>query len=165
MHVRDDWMRPKTEEERSIMKQKVKLSHLVSVTILIVSQMTIYSYLTRFLYNRVLDWRRPNVTAEKPFYVPSKFFYDASDGFNYEISWILQFVSVFFATMSFASIDLFFADLVMHLCGQLVILSKKLENFSPAILEAKGQTAEVFLAEFINRHDHLNRSVTFMCIT
>lgn len=72
-----------------------------------------------------------NITDPSKFLpLPTYHAYDVTRSPQYELTFVLQTVSMVFATMVYAGIDNFLGLLVFHICGQLEILRNRIEHLN-----------------------------------
>lgn len=60
--------------------------------------------------------------------LPTYHAYDVTRSPQYELTFVLQTISMIFAAMSYTGIDNFLGLLVFHICGQLEILRNRIEH-------------------------------------
>ena len=150
----EDWCQPYTECDIQAMWTNARFSRKLSVVCISLAQGTITA---QFIMVVAFGVNKKSQThLKRALYMTSYFPYDTQRSPNYEITWLGQLFSNVFAAGAFSSIDAFFAVLVMHLCGQLSVLRRALEELINEDKIAK-ENFVMELAEIVRRHEHLNR--------
>ncbi|EFN70648.1 hypothetical protein EAG_03837, partial [Camponotus floridanus] len=127
-----DWLKMKSAQERKVMIKKAQTARIIItcgycmmmtvfilITVLPISGISMrYSYLS-------------NITAPSTLLpLPTYHAYDVTRSPQYELTFVLQTVSMVFATMAYTGIDNFLGLLVFHICGQLEILRNRIEHLN-----------------------------------
>ncbi|KAL7300016.1 hypothetical protein TKK_0007325 [Trichogramma kaykai] len=154
----EDW-KNSIGSELETMWKNAKLGRLTSIIIIALAEGTIVSYSVLscllIMSNVKQQKLEYNATVYRPLYFDGNFLYDVQKSPIFEIIWIFQFLSSFFAASSFSAIDGFFSVLVLHLCGNLHNLNEYIRMF---LKETKTESDEFFmkqLGKIVNRHEQL----------
>ncbi|CAL1687668.1 unnamed protein product [Lasius platythorax] len=141
--VAEDWLKLKSAQERDMMIRRARIARIIVtcgyvtmiMALVLVGILPICGISMRYLTN-ITDPDR--LLPLQTYYV-----YDVMSSPRYELTFVLQLASMFFAIMSYTGIDNFLGLLVFHICGQLEILRNRIEH----------------LDKFIDFHDVLRSSV------
>ncbi|XP_015183121.1 PREDICTED: uncharacterized protein LOC107069909 isoform X2 [Polistes dominula] len=147
----EDWKRPKSEKERSIMLDNAKKARIISIwcTTLAHSMTSIYIIPRTLMIARMQrDQFEPQNTVVYPAYFP----YDISGTIAFCISCFGQIVAAYSATVSYIGVDTFITMLVLHVCAQITNLRHTLENLPNEM--ANNFTKDI--KWIVQRHEHLN---------
>lgn len=142
--VAEDWLKLKSAQERDMMIRRARIARIIVtcgyvtmiMALVLVGILPICGISMRYLTN-ITDPDR--LLPLQTYYV-----YDVMSSPRYELTFVLQLASMFFAIMSYTGIDNFLGLLVFHICGQLEILRNRIEQN---------------LDKFIDFHDVLRSSV------
>jgi len=141
--IAEDWQRLKNTYERSMMIKRAQTARIIimcaysamTIAFTFVVVLPICGISIRYLTN-ITD---PGKLLPLQTYYP----YDVSKRPQYELTFFIQSIAIFFAILSYTGIDNFLGLLVFHICGQLEILRYRITH----------------LDNFINFHDILKNNV------
>lgn len=141
--IAEDWQRLKDVREQNTMIRRAQTARLIvtcaysamTIAFTFVVVLPICGISIRHLTN-VTD---PGKLLPLQTYYP----YDVSKRPQYELTFFIQSIAIFFAILSYTGIDNFLGLLVFHICGQLEILRYRITH----------------LDNFIDFHDALKSSV------
>ncbi|XP_018376841.1 PREDICTED: uncharacterized protein LOC108770048 [Trachymyrmex cornetzi] len=141
--IAEDWQKLKNAYERSMMIKRAQTARIIimcaysamTIAFTFVVVLPICGISIRYLTN-VTD---PGKLLPLQTYYP----YDVSKRPQYELTFFIQSIAIFFAILSYTGIDNFLGLLVFHICGQLEILRYRITH----------------LDNFINFHDILKKNV------
>ena len=130
----------------------------VSLLYIFLSQSTFAFYTTQQISVAIIEWRNDLTNITRTTYVEAYFPYDVNKTPNFQLTWLMQCISIQLANIAFAAIDSFFAILVLHLCGQFRVLRQR-------VLECVQETDEEFckwklrekVFSIVQKHEHLNK--------
>ena len=156
--IEQDWINSKTENERKLMTPWAEKCRKVSILYVFLSQSTFVFYTTQQLSVAITEWRSDWTNMTRTTYVEAYFPYDVNKSPNFQLTWLMQCLSVQLANIAFAFIDSFFAILILHLCGQFRVLRQR-------VLECVEETDRKFcnwkwhkkVSRIVQRHEHLNK--------
>ncbi|KAM0732887.1 hypothetical protein ACS0PU_001048 [Formica fusca] len=126
--VAEDWLKLKSEQERDTMIRRAQTARIIitcgysamMTAFVLVAVLPICGISMRYLTN-ITDTGR--LLPLQTYHV-----YDVMKSPQYELTFVLQIISMFFAIMSYTGIDNFLGLLVFHICGQLEILRNRIEH-------------------------------------
>ena len=150
----EDWRQSYPECDIQAMWTNARFSRKLSLVCICLAEGTVtaqFIMVVAFGVNK-----KSQIHLKRALYMTSYFPYDTQRSPSYEITWIGQLFSNVFGGSVFSSIDALFAVLVMHLCAQLSVLRRALEELINKDKNVK-ETFAMNLAEIVRRHDHLNR--------
>lgn len=148
-----DWHKPKTSEERTVMLKYAKLVRKISIWCTILTQ----SMLTIYIVLRISMIIRCPRNDPRPLPYTAYFPFDTTQSPIFELICVCQIISAYSATVSYTGSDSFICMLVLHACGQFQNLRRRLENLANNPDGVK--TSEKFkneLRQIVKRHEHLN---------
>lgn len=138
-----DWMRVKVKEERRIMLKRAGNTRVLTlcggVMILFTLLITIPTLLFGFTLRHVTNLTDPDLT--KPLLIQAYYLHDVSKSPQFELTFLLQAISLTLSGLSYTGIDNFLGLLILHICGQMENLHLRLLNsviflFYPSVSEA-----------------------------
>nr|AKO90010.1 odorant receptor 46 [Microplitis mediator] len=127
--VKSDWLEPKTEAERKIMRRYARIARIMMVcglSNIAYNLITFHgSVLFGFVYRTV-----NNITDIEGYLIPTQsvFPFDITIGYRCWIIRIVQALQCFGAGITYTAIDVFCGMSVLHNCGQLEILADKIKD-------------------------------------
>ncbi|XP_076683169.1 uncharacterized protein LOC143376575 [Andrena cerasifolii] len=152
----DDWRGPKTEEERTTMLNRAKVSRFISTWCTVLTQTMVTAYLSlRALTIYTCD--QDEETQDNLVLYPGYFPYNVRPTTILVLTNVGQVVAAYTATIPYTSVDAFIAMLVLHTCSQFENLRMRLEG----LMDDKNGTRSVHnvrteLVSIVKRHEHLN---------
>ncbi|KAF7405497.1 hypothetical protein HZH66_004403 [Vespula vulgaris] len=149
----EDWKRPKSQDERSVMMVNAKKARIISIwcTSLAYFMTSIY-ILPRSL--TIAQMQRDQFEPSRTVLYPGYFPYDISGTFAFLISCFGQIVAAYSATVSYITVDTFITMLVLHACAQFSNLRQSLENLSNSMTDIANDFTTK-LTQIVKRHEHL----------
>ncbi|KAI4487553.1 hypothetical protein M0804_005702 [Polistes exclamans] len=151
----EDWKRPKSESERSVMLDNAKKARIISIwcTTLAHFMTSIYIIPRTLMITRMQrDQFEPQHTVVYPAYFP----YDISETPAFCISCFGQIVAAYSATVSYIGVDTFITMLVLHACAQITNLRHALKNLPNNQFTEMANNFTQELKWIVKRHEHLN---------
>lgn len=122
----EDWMELKTTKERDVMMERAQIARMIVISgyILMVFAFIVVIILPYFdLSLRHLT----NLTDPgKPLPLQTYYFYDMNKSPQFELTYIVQAITIFLAAVTYTSVDAFLGLAILHFSGQL-------ENFKGRI--------------------------------
>nr|KAF7432441.1 hypothetical protein H0235_005365 [Vespula pensylvanica] len=149
----EDWKRPKSQDERSVMMVNAKKARIISIwcTSLAYFMTSIY-ILPRSLM--IAQMQRDQFEPPRTVLYPGYFPYDISGTSTFFISCFGQIVAAYSATVSYITVDTFITMLVLHACAQFSNLRHSLENLPNGMTDIANDFTTK-LTWIVKRHEHL----------
>lgn len=124
-----DWMRVKTEEERSVMLKQARIIRLIAMGGIFMVFFAILITVFCFLFGRTVRLVT-NLTdpSGKPFPIQTHYLHDISKSPKYELTYLIQVIGLITSGLSYTAVDNFLGLLVLHICGQMENLYVRLLN-------------------------------------
>ncbi|XP_011867928.1 PREDICTED: uncharacterized protein LOC105562039, partial [Vollenhovia emeryi] len=151
--IKDDWLKPKIMQERDVMIKYARIARLLIIvgyfmmltTFIVAVILPIFGISIRYVTNKTDPGK---VMPLQTYYI-----YDRNRSPIYEITYILQSVSLMATATMYTTIDNFLGMLVFHVCGQL-------ENLKMRIIHLdKFQNFEIGLSHSVQDHIRLIRFI------
>lgn len=146
-----------------IMLKMSNSARKLSLICLILSQGTFQFHTAGEIYYNIIDAKLSNFNnsgnSARRLFIVSHFPYETTFTPIFEMTWLMQCLTTFLATVTYAGVHGFFGILIIHLCGQFAVLKLRLINVIEEIVnkKRKKQFQEEF-AIIVRRHQQLNRS-------
>ncbi|XP_076621658.1 LOW QUALITY PROTEIN: uncharacterized protein LOC143342062 [Colletes latitarsis] len=157
-----DWYSSKTEEERTIMMNRAKITQYISIwcTLLAHPMNAVYISLRTFA---IVTIDRSNEMQDRLLLFSAYFPYNVRPPLVLLLTNIGQAFACCLGTFLYTSIDIFIAMLVLHACGQFENLKRRLEG----LMGEKNGTRSMDdirkeLRSIVERHEHLNWVATMI---
>ncbi|XP_011163168.3 odorant receptor Or2 [Solenopsis invicta] len=149
-----DWMRAKIKEERNVMLKQARIVRLLAICGGIMILFTLLVTVCSFLFGRTLRYVT-NFTDPfgKPLPIQTYYLHDVSTSPKYEITYLIQIISLTISGVSYTAVDNFLGLLILHVCGQMENLHLRLLNLG------KNQNFQALLKYNVNDHIRLIRSI------
>ncbi|KAH0954170.1 OrU18, partial [Eciton burchellii] len=124
--IMNDWAKPKTAWDRTIMITRAQTARIITtccycvmgISISIAIILPAYGYSLRYLSN-ITD-------PGKPLPLQTYYVYDITKSPQYEVTFIMQALTMILCTLPYTGVDTFLALLIFHICGQLDILKNRI---------------------------------------
>lgn len=128
--IAEDWLKCKSTQERNVMIRWAQGYRIVMKCAYCIMAMGFFmcvilprcGIITRYLINS------SDPAGSLP--IQGYYMYDISHRMQYEMTYLSQFISIFFCIMAYMGIDNFLGLLIFHICGQLIILKNRLSHLS-----------------------------------
>lgn len=115
----EDWMVLKLDAERDVMMKRARTARLIVICgyVLMILAFTMIIVFPCF----GLPFRRlTNLTdQDKPLPLQTYYFYDTDKSPQFELTFVIQAMTIFLAAITYTSVDAFLGLAVLHICGQL----------------------------------------------
>ncbi|CAK9799546.1 Odorant receptor 30a [Anthophora plagiata] len=151
--VAEDWAKLKTDLERDVMMQRIRVARTVNI----VGYMLIFIVIVLMLVLPRIGISIRYVTNEtdvrKIFPLPSYYIYDVSQSPYFEITFLAQMAGTVLGALCYIGVDNFFGILILHICGQLENLRTRLANTKQL------ETFDRILVTTVEDHIRLIRAV------
>ncbi|KAF7405496.1 hypothetical protein HZH66_004402 [Vespula vulgaris] len=150
----EDWKRPKSQNERSVMLVNAKKARIISICCTTSACFMVSLHvLPRSLI--VAQMQRDQFEPPHTVVFPGYFPYDISGTFAFLISCFGQIVAAYSGTLSYISVDTFITMLVLHVCAQISNLRHSLEDLPSGMNEMANDFTKK-LIWIVKGHEHLN---------
>lgn len=158
--MKRDWFEPRSLEEREVMVKYAALAR--TMTILGLSGGCFSAiYLHAPLLFGIVPRTLTNLTDNPGsiFSVQSVYLYEISTPCRYYLTRISQIIGSCCTIPAYSGIDVLFGMIVLHSCGQMEILSKRIQNMA----EKKSNNFQALLKLHIKNHyRQIRYSITFI---
>ncbi|XP_033208215.1 odorant receptor 22c-like [Belonocnema kinseyi] len=161
--IEKDWTNFKPENERQLMAHFAQNCRKVSLLYVFLSQSTFVFYTTQQISVAIIEGMSDLANITRTTYVEAYFPYDINKSPNFQLSWLLQCISIQLGNIAFAGIDSFFAILVLHICGQFRVLHQRVLECVEAT-DGKFQKWKLQnkVSLIVQRHEHLNKCIAIV---
>ncbi|KAF3054238.1 Odorant receptor 182 [Nylanderia fulva] len=123
-----DWIKAKMKEERRIMLKRAKNTRVLTLCgammILFTLLITIPTLLFGFTLRHITNLTDPG----KPLIIQAYYLHDVSKSPHFELTFLIQAISLTLSGLSYTGIDNFLGLLTLHICGQIENLHLRLMN-------------------------------------
>ncbi|XP_011704624.1 PREDICTED: uncharacterized protein LOC105459953 [Wasmannia auropunctata] len=151
--IAEDWQRSKSAKERNIMMRRAKSARIITtfgyslmgLAYIFIVALPAFGISIRHLSN-ITDPGRPML-------IQTYYIYDVTKTPQYEMTYIVQSISLFCAMACYVGIDNFLGLIVFHICGQLDILRHRF------ICLNKFMNFHVDLKSCVINHSRLLRAI------
>ncbi|XP_011156943.3 odorant receptor 43a [Solenopsis invicta] len=124
----EDWMAFKSNKERSVMIKRARTARLVVIIGYIFSIIAMSTVII-FPSFGIQVIHISNLTEnQKPLPLEAYHFYDTNKSPQFELTYFLHSITIFFATIIYMSVDIFLLLVTLHICGQLENFKCRLVN-------------------------------------
>lgn len=147
--MKDDWKSPRTSKQNLIMHANAKIGKRIATMCIGGGYLSLNMALLLWI---IAYLQSPK--GECPLWVESYFFFNTSESPVFEMVVFAQGISGFWSIASYCGIDGLYAILVLHLCGQVSILSDRLANF---IKIDKRRSIKEKISSIVKRHNEVIR--------
>nr|UEN71255.1 olfactory receptor 72 [Gregopimpla kuwanae] len=155
-YMKNDWLQPKTEQERDVMLSYGKATRILTIGGYLIIAVTIMFYHSPVFFGVALR-TLSNLTdiGDRPFALQSYYFFYPYNSPVYELVVLSQLGICFVGTFCYTTVGTLFGAIVLHVSAQLENLYNRMENM------AKGDDAENFEIEFRTNMDEHERLIRF----
>ncbi|XP_011332759.1 odorant receptor 10a-like isoform X2 [Ooceraea biroi] len=126
--IKDDWLRPKTSEERNIMIKHARIARIFTIFGFLLMEISALIVLFLPVFGISMRYRTNRTDSGKLLPLQSYYLYDVSNSPLYEITYGLQIFSAVLAGIMYTGTDTFMSLLIFHACGQLENLKTRIRN-------------------------------------
>ncbi|RLU20799.1 ObirOr5-U59 [Ooceraea biroi] len=154
--IKDDWLRPKTSEERNIMIKQARIARLLTIFGCFMMLLSAIFALVLPLFGISMRYRTNRTDPDKSLPLQTHYIYDKDKSPFFEITYVLQCIAVTLIGVMYSCTDSFLSLLVFHVCGQLVNLKERLIDLD------KFQDFRNALSYNIRDHMRLIRSINII---
>ncbi|KYN09028.1 hypothetical protein ALC57_18995 [Trachymyrmex cornetzi] len=124
----EDWMTLKLDTERNVMMKRARTARLIVICgyVLMILAFTMIIIFPCF---GVPFRRLTNLTdRDKPLPLQTYYFYDTDKSPQFELTLVIQAITIFLAAITYTSVDAFLGLTILHICGQLENYRSRLVN-------------------------------------
>ncbi|RLU20564.1 ObirOr5-U15 [Ooceraea biroi] len=123
----EDWMELKTAKEKDVMIGRAHLARAIVISGYVLMVLAFIVVIVLPYYGFSLTRHLTNLTDPgKPLPLQTYYFYDINRSPQFELTFLIQAITIFLAAVVYTSVDAFLGLTILHLCGQL-------ENFKGRI--------------------------------
>lgn len=145
LYMKRDWSVTEDKRDRRVMLDTAKITRNLSISSTILVQIVVVIYVVfRLIVNRHVG---------RQLFFRAYFPYNVSSSPSFEFTFLGQLIAAVFAASTYTAVDTFIATLVLHTCGQLANLRRKLTNLH-ACTRAEFQAK---MGKIVRKHEYLNR--------
>lgn len=123
--IKEDWLKVKTEHDRSVMIRRAQIARIITLCGYIVIVCTFIFVVILPYFGISLRYLTNLTDPGKVLPFQTYYIYDINKSPNFEITFILQSVSIMLAGIVYSSTDNFLGLLILHACGQLENLRRR----------------------------------------
>ncbi|XP_039307768.1 odorant receptor 13a isoform X2 [Solenopsis invicta] len=126
--MEEDWIALKTDAERNVMIKRARTARMIVICGCVLMIMAFTSIIVFPIFG--VPFRRlTNITdRDKPLPLQTYYFYDTDKSPQFEITLVIQAITIFLAAVTYTSVDAFLGLTVLHICGQLENFKYRLDN-------------------------------------
>ncbi|XP_025161011.1 uncharacterized protein LOC112588067 [Harpegnathos saltator] len=134
-----DWVKSKSEEERSVMLKRARIVRTIAMCGLSSTILSIISAFSFTCFELIFRHVTNLTNSEKSLPLPLYYFHNVSKSPQYELTLVAQIFASVTCGCSYTGVDHFLGLLVLHVCGQLenlhsrLIYMDKYPNFMAAL--------------------------------
>lgn len=115
----EDWMALKLNTERDVMIKRARTARLIVICGYVLMLLAFVAIII-FPGFGVSFRHLTNITdRNKPLPLQTYYFYDTDKSPQFELTYIIQAMTIFLAAVTYTSVDAFLGLTVLHICGQL----------------------------------------------
>lgn len=139
-----DWGSQMKPADREIMKDIGRITRRMIIRCTLICNTVVITYVILRRISMKYD--------DSKFFFRGYFPYDTHVSPNFELTFCGQLMAATCATACYTSVDTFVAMLILHVCGQLLILKKDIR----CLHNCKKQDLQKELGKIVRKHDYLN---------
>nr|QNL14956.1 olfactory receptor 12 [Aulacocentrum confusum] len=165
--IKSDWTSPKNSIERNLMMKNAKIAKFITVLSYVLIIWVMAFHHLPFWVAGLIPRTRSNLTDphDRALVMQTVYFHDVSKSPNFEITAVCQTIATLIAGSSYTVVDCVFVMLIMHVSGQLAILTIKMENMCNDYEDKIENDAQYFVKtvrSITQTHQKIIRFVTTM---
>ncbi|XP_036140340.1 uncharacterized protein LOC105838762 isoform X2 [Monomorium pharaonis] len=126
--MEEDWITLKLNAERNVMMKRARTARMIVICGYV---MMILAYIIVIVFPLFdVSFRHlTNLTdRNKPLPLQTYYFYDTDKSPQFEITFIIQALTIFLSAIIYTSVDAFLGLAILHICGQLENFRRRLVN-------------------------------------
>ncbi|CAL1687678.1 unnamed protein product [Lasius platythorax] len=126
----EDWMAPKVDAERDVMVKRARTARLIVICGYVLMTFSFTGVIVLPCFD--LPFRRlTNLTdRDRPLPLQTYYFYDTDKSPQFELTFLIQAATIFFAAITYTSVDAFLGLAILHICGQLENFRRRLSSLA-----------------------------------
>ncbi|KAF3054336.1 Odorant receptor 172 [Nylanderia fulva] len=116
----EDWTEMKTMKERNVMIGRAQIARTIIISGYVMMVMAFVVVVVLPYFGLLLTRHTTNLTDPgKPLPLQTYYFYDTDPSPQFELTYIIQAITIFLAAVTYTSVDGFLGLTILHFCGQL----------------------------------------------
>jgi len=126
----EDWMAPKIDAERNVMIKRAQTARLIVICGYVLMIFAFTSIIVFPCFG--LPFRRLTNLTDRDRTLPLQtyYFYDTDKSPQFELTFLVQAMTIFLAAITYTSVDAFLGLTILHICGQLENFRRRLISLS-----------------------------------
>ncbi|XP_036140555.1 uncharacterized protein LOC105838769 [Monomorium pharaonis] len=126
--MEEDWLALKLNAERNVMLKRARTARMIVICGYVMMILAFIMVIAFPLFG--IPFRRlTNLTdRNKPLPLQTYYFYDTDKSPQFEITFIIQALTIFLSAIIYTSVDAFLGLAILHICGQLENFRRRLVN-------------------------------------
>ncbi|XP_025264869.1 odorant receptor 13a [Camponotus floridanus] len=126
----EDWMAPKIDAERNVMIKRAQTARLIVICGYVLMIFAFTSIIVFPCFG--LPFRRLTNLTDRDRTLPLQtyYFYDTDKSPQFELTLLVQAMTIFLAAITYTSVDAFLGLTILHICGQLENFRRRLISLS-----------------------------------
>ncbi|XP_018303735.1 uncharacterized protein [Mycetomoellerius zeteki] len=123
----EDWMELRTRKERAVMMSRAQIARTIIISGYILMVLAFIVVIILPYFGLPLRHLTNLTDPDKPLPLQTYYFYDIDKSPQFELTYIIQAITIFLAAVTYTSVDAFLGLTILHLSGQL-------ENFKGRVI-------------------------------
>lgn len=126
----EDWMAPKIDAERDVMMKRARTARLIVICGYVLMIFAFIPIIVLPCFG--LPFRRITNLTDRDRMLPLQmyYFYDTDKSPQFELTLLVQAITIFLGTITYTSVDAFLGLAILHICGQLENFRRRLASLS-----------------------------------
>lgn len=147
----EDWMKLKTTKERNVMMRRAQIARMIVISGYVLIILAFIVVIVFPYFGSTLRHLTNLTDSDKPLPLQTYYFYNVDKSPQFELTYLVQTVTIFLAAVTYTSVDTFLGLVILHFSGQL-------ENFKDRIVNLVSCQNFIFtLSNSIVNHMRLIR--------
>ncbi|XP_011332757.2 putative odorant receptor 83c isoform X2 [Ooceraea biroi] len=126
--IKNDWLKPMTSEERNVMIKQARIARILTLLSCLVAEMFAIIISILPIFGISMRYRTNRTDPGKILPLQTYYLYDVNNSPLYELTFVLQSLSMIVVATIYTGPDTFMSLLVFHICGQLKNLKARIRN-------------------------------------
>ncbi|CAL1687675.1 unnamed protein product [Lasius platythorax] len=116
----EDWTELKTVKERDVMIGRAQIARAIVISGYVMMVLAFVVVVVLPYFGLLLTRHLTNLTDPgKPLPLQTYYFYDTDPSPQFELTYVIQAITIFLAAVTYTSVDAFLGLAILHFCGQL----------------------------------------------
>nr|XP_012220510.1 PREDICTED: uncharacterized protein LOC105671151 [Linepithema humile] len=115
----EDWMELKTTKERDVMRRQAQIARAIVISGYVLMVLAFIVVIVLPYFGLSLRHLTNLTDPGKPLPLQTYYFYDTDKSPQFELTIIVQAITIFLAAVTYTSVDAFLGLAILHFCGQL----------------------------------------------